>query len=170
MRALRSIAAAVCLTLIASTSLGKAEALPRSFVLKGLDGTDLRRDNLIGKVVLVQFWASWCVGCDRTMRMMQLWKQKHRLDVNYVTVSVDDSIADADRFFSDKSPSFQAFKKFSYFDMDAHLATELGVSAVPSTLLISADGKILYRITGHPSVKDLDVLTTLASQAALATN
>jgi len=97
-----------------------------------------------GKVVIVDFWASWCVPCRRSFPWLNAMHQKYA-DEGLVIIGVN---LDADRseamMFLEKFPP-----EFSiYHDETKDLAREFGVVAMPSSYLIGRDGDIRQKHFG----------------------
>ncbi len=94
-----------------------------------------------GKAVLVHFWASWCGPCRHEMPLLTRWLKQHP-DVTIIPVSLDDSMADAQKFLNS-----------NHFDLPAQLtdqaqAMAMGARGLPTTLVVAADGDIAARQIG----------------------
>lgn len=117
-----------------------------------------------GETLLLQFWASWCHSCGGIMwEMDELVSQTSGL--RYIAVSLDERPADAREYIR----AHKLFEKYSdrYFvDADKELSASLGVTTVPTVLLVDAEGRILARKSGHLNSADLNELQA----AARATN
>jgi len=141
----------------AGNLLGKersVSSLPPVVNLAGLTGGSLDRAGLKDKVVVMQFWASWCVGCDKVM--LELEKRlKDRKDILFVPVSVDEDMKSARSYFTHK-PHVKSLEQCSFHDVDTSLAGALGVTSVPAVAIIGRDGKVIEMETGHPGSKRFD--------------
>lgn len=119
-------------------------------VLTVLCGTTVRAEDSLdlseyhGKVVLLDFWASWCVPCRRSFPWMNEMQQKYG-DAGLVIIAVNmDAEHDAAQSFLDDYPS-----EFTIiYAPDGELARELGVIAMPSSFVIGRDGEIETRHLG----------------------
>jgi len=101
-------------------------------------------DSLQGKVVLVDFWASWCGPCLKSFPWMNGLHAKHADDglvILAVNVDQDRSLADA---FMKKTPAQFRVE----YDSQGTLAKSFGVEAMPTSFLIGRDGKIHARHAG----------------------
>jgi thiol-disulfide isomerase/thioredoxin len=97
-----------------------------------------------GKVVVVDFWASWCVPCRRSFPWMNTMTEKYADDgLVIVAVNLDKDRAAADAFLAEIPADFEI-----EFDPDATIAREYGVEAMPSSLVFGRDGKLVARHLG----------------------
>jgi cytochrome c biogenesis protein CcmG/thiol:disulfide interchange protein DsbE len=115
-----------------------------------------------GRVVWVDFWASWCVPCRRSFPWLNAMQAKHGPQgLQIIAVNLDKDRALADRFLAEVPAQFAL-----RFDPAAALAKEFGVQAMPSSFLIDADGTVLAT---HSGFKTADVAAyERAIEAALA--
>jgi len=110
---------------------------------------DFDLDNYNGKVVLIDFWASWCVPCRRSFPWMNDMHTKYHDDgLVIVAVNVDNDPAAADRFLSDYPARFQV-----HFDEDKTMVREYEVVAMPSSFLVGRDGRVVERHLGFKVMK-----------------
>jgi thiol-disulfide isomerase/thioredoxin len=97
-----------------------------------------------GRVVWVDFWASWCAPCRRSFPWMNRMYHKYsRQGLQIIAVNLDSDRKAADRFLRETPADF-AVK----FDPDGKLATEFDVQAMPSSYLLDASGNVLQRHFG----------------------
>lgn len=97
-----------------------------------------------GNVVVVDFWASWCVPCRRSFPWLDEMQQKYAADgLVVIGVNEDDAAADADAFLRSFPVSFQIVR-----DADGALAREFDLVAMPSTYVIDRNGEIATRHLG----------------------
>jgi cytochrome c biogenesis protein CcmG, thiol:disulfide interchange protein DsbE len=108
---------------------------------------------LKGKVVYLDFWASWCVPCRQSFPWMTELQRKLEKDgLVIVAVNLDQERADAEHFLSEFMPSFRVA-----FDPKGALAERYHVNGMPTSVLIGRDGKALTVHQGFRS-KDRDAL------------
>ena len=113
--------------------------LPASATEEVLDLTQYE-----GKVVVVDFWASWCVPCRRSFPWLNSMHAKYADDgLVIVGVNLDHARADADSFLDEFPANFRI-----YFDDSKELANEFDVVAMPSSYLLGRDGEIQERHFG----------------------
>ena len=136
-------------TIAAATALCVALAAPAARALDaGQSAPDIelpgaavapRLAALKGKVVYVDFWASWCGPCRQSFPWMNDMQQKYGAQgLQIVAVNVDAKRADADQFLSEVPARFALA-----FDPKGDGARRIGVKAMPTALLIGADGRVV---------------------------
>lgn len=91
-----------------------------------------------GKVVVVDFWASWCVPCRRSFPWLNDMHAKYAdQGLVIIGVNVDANRDDATAFLGKYPVDFRI-----HFDTTAALASEYGVEAMPSSFVVGRDGQI----------------------------
>jgi cytochrome c biogenesis protein CcmG/thiol:disulfide interchange protein DsbE len=97
-----------------------------------------------GKVVVVDFWASWCVPCRRSFPWLNDMHAKYaEQGLVVIGVNVDANQKDAAAFLEDYPAAFNI-----HYDTEAIMAKEFGVEAMPSSFVIGRDGQIRARHLG----------------------
>jgi thiol-disulfide isomerase/thioredoxin len=97
-----------------------------------------------GKVVVLDFWASWCVPCRRSFPWLNEMHARYGDDgLVIIGVNLDQERSEAEAFLQEFPAQFQI-----YFDVSKALATEYEVVAMPSSYLLGPDGEILKRHYG----------------------
>ena len=101
-------------------------------------------NELQGKVVLVDFWASWCAPCLQSFPWMNNLHARHAGDgLVIVAVNLDQDRALADAFLNRVPAQFRV-----EYDPSGSLAKSFGVEAMPTSFLIGRDGKVRARHAG----------------------
>lgn len=104
----------------------------------------LNLDAYRGQVVLLDFWASWCVPCRRSFPWMNQMQQKYGgQGLVIIGVNMDASSSDAESFLQDYPAQFTIVS-----DPGGTLARQFEVEAMPSSYLIGRDGVIASRHLG----------------------
>jgi thiol-disulfide isomerase/thioredoxin len=145
-RRLLSLAIVALLTLAASGREGPDR--PASLSLKDLHGAKARLSDLRGKIVVLNFWATWCEPCNAEMPMvLAAAKAYEGKGVVFVGASVD--LPETQR----KVPQFVSRMRLDYpiwigATDDDMKRLELG-NEVPGTAFLDADGVVRARILGQ---------------------
>jgi thiol-disulfide isomerase/thioredoxin len=165
-RLLYSVLVAV-LSLHATIAFALPERLPDRFAFLNLSGIRHGGSNdFADGFTVIQFWASWCVGCGPTMSTIAKW-QRGKSNIRYLALSVDDEVRDAKSYFSGKNTSLKPFMKYSYFDETGKFAESLNVPGVPFVLVADGSGKIVWHHYGHFSSRELLKLKKLTHTSKL---
>ena len=132
--------AALCVaTLVAPAAWSVETGAPAPDLnLPGLkEAVDLAK--LKGKVVYVDFWASWCGPCKQSFPWMNDMQAKYEgQGLQIVGVNLDAKRDDADKFLAQTPARFTVA-----FDAKAESAKRYGVKSMPTSVLIGRDGKVL---------------------------
>ena len=126
------------------------EAAP-NFSLKGPNGVEVSLASLKGRVVLLDFWATWCGPCKKAMPGVQ--KLHERFAGKPVSVFGVDTW---ERGPADRAVKYMTDHGYTYgllFDGDG-LAKQYGMSGIPTFVLIGPDGKILFIGVGFHEGQD----------------
>ncbi len=105
--------------------------------LPGMQG-EIKLDELMGKVVYLDFWASWCKPCVKSFPWMKKIKKNYQaLDFEVLAISLDKERKLADAFLDKMQVNFLVG-----FDPEGVTATSYQLRGMPSSFLIGRDGKI----------------------------
>jgi thiol-disulfide isomerase/thioredoxin len=122
------------------------------FSLRTLDGRRFRLSSLRGKVVLLNFWATWCAPCRVEMPWLVEFSSRYRgAGLEIVGVSVDDD--------GDKVAAFVQARKVDYTIVlkdDAVAGAYGGLRFLPQTFFIGRDGKVIKWTYGVRSKDDFE--------------
>jgi peroxiredoxin len=140
-----AMTAALAMTSMAITSAGASSALAPSFTLPSRSGDTVSLGQLKGKVVMLNFWASWCGPCRQEMPLLeQMHKRYSALGFTLVGVNVDANSKDAEDWLSKTPVSFPVL-----FDRESKVSKMYEVSAMPSTVFIDRKGNVRYLHRGY---------------------
>ena len=111
------------------------------FTARRSDGTDVKLSELRGKVVLVDFWATWCGPCVAEMPNVKKLYAKHGgPQFEIVGVSLDRSRAEMDAFL--KAQGITWPQSFDGKAWENAVARQYGVASIPTTLLLDREGRV----------------------------
>ncbi len=114
------------------------------FTLTLFDGSMLRLEQLRGKVVFLNFWASWCVPCREEARDLEAaWRKYQTQDVVFVGVNIQDKEPDARAFLEEFGITYP-----NGVDHGSRIAIDYGVYGIPETFFIDREGRITYKHIG----------------------
>jgi thiol-disulfide isomerase/thioredoxin len=103
----------------------------------GLEGTV---PNIKGKVVYLDFWASWCAPCKASFPVLNRWQQQFgQKGFIVLGVSVDESVADMHRFLEKTPASFPIVRDASH-----KLVSVAAVNSMPTSFLVDRKGIIRH--------------------------
>jgi thiol-disulfide isomerase/thioredoxin len=125
-----------------SNTAMKTDALP-SFSLQDAAGKPVNLQELKGKKLLVNLWASWCPPCRQEMPSIQkLYNSVDTSKVFFALISLDENY--------DKAKSFIDARKISipvYFPME-NLPALFNVASIPTTFIFNENGNLVHRTDG----------------------
>jgi len=151
-------AAALLLALPALAAPGIGDKAP-DFKLKTLNGDkEISLADLRGKVVYLDFWASWCGPCRRSFPEVKKLHQEYKdKGMEVLAISLDRSPEPAIKFMAEQMAGFE-----SLFDMNGGVANGLfGVRSIPTTVIIGPDGTIAYSMIGFNPAKVGEIKSTI---------
>ena len=117
-----------------------------SFSLPTFTGEAIRLDDYLGRIVVLDFWASWCIPCRVAMPTLEALVRQYP-EVVLIGVSLDRRASDATAYLSTRTSDVLTAIWGSWSDASA-VAQRYGVGGIPRTFLIDRDG--IIRFTGHP--------------------
>ena len=120
------------------------------FQLSTFDGTSVHLAAFLGRPVVVNFWASWCVPCkDEQPALNAVW-QNYRDRVVFLGVDIQDTQRDALNFLRQYTMAYPAVS-----DPQGTVYINYGVVGMPETYLITRQGMIGRKIVGPVDPRDL---------------
>lgn len=123
------------------------------FKLKGEDGKTYQLSKFKGKLVLLNFWATWCPPCREEMPAMErAWQKLKDGNIIFLAVNVGETIDQIFPFTASYPVSFPLL-----MDEKGEVVKQYPVIGLPTTYIISTEGKVTHRIVGsrdwdHPSI------------------
>ena len=128
------LAAAVLICSGGASFAAKPAASPAPSATPALDMTQYK-----GKVVYVDFWASWCGPCKLSFPYMERLSHLPKSNFVLIAVNVDHQKNRADDFLRQFSGAVPVV-----FDQSGAIATQFNVKAMPTSFLIGKDGKVRF--------------------------
>ncbi len=127
---------------------------PMQFSLSGLDGGKLKLSSLKGSVVVVDFWATWCVPCRAQHPLYErvLDRFKTRKDVVFLSIDTDEDHSLVPGYLDRNH-----WSRTVYFEDG--LQRLLQISSIPTTILFDRNGRVASRMNGFLPDKFVDQLT-----------
>ena len=117
------------------------------FLLQSLDNESVALSDYRGRVVILDFWASWCSPCKATMPGLEALAQALSPDVVLLGVSLDQTAAKASKYLEDNN--YEAIiALYGTYAAAYGVSQTYGVSGIPKTYVIDQSGVIRY--VGHP--------------------
>jgi thiol-disulfide isomerase/thioredoxin len=126
----------------------RLERIP-TFEATTLSGHAVSNETLAGKLVLVEFWATWCPPCRSTLSFLGKLEDAHRDDVVVLPIAVS-SKEDEVRTLLDQMARTDGAPSSSVMGTDDLVARFGGVLAVPTVMIFGPDGKTAAVFYGAP--------------------
>lgn len=126
-------------------SVSKEQTFNYDFTVRDLDGKNLDMKELKGKVIFINLWATWCGPCRVEMPSIQnLYNSVDKDKIAFVMLSLDQENQQGKiiQFVKDKGFTFPVYQPAT------PLPSLLQVTTIPTTFIISADGKVKSRKVG----------------------
>jgi cytochrome c biogenesis protein CcmG, thiol:disulfide interchange protein DsbE len=131
----------------------RGETAPELVVQETLTG---KMPDTRGKVVLVDFWATWCPPCRKGIPELNELQKKFKDDL--VVIGISDEPASKVRDFMKKTPMEYTVA----IDQGKTMSTQVGVQGIPQVLIISTDGVVRWQ--GFPSSEEETLTAGIVKQ------
>jgi cytochrome c biogenesis protein CcmG/thiol:disulfide interchange protein DsbE len=148
------VAAAAALLLLpgaAAAAMGIGDVAP-DLVRTDLSGKPFALAGLRGKVVLLNFWATWCAPCREEMPVFSRWQLSYGpRGLSVVGVSMDDDVGAVRQMLAQRPVSYRLVMG------DAILAERFGgVLGLPLSYLLDAQGRVVARYQGEVNLPEIE--------------
>ena len=121
------------------------KSAPLHFTLKDMNGVSVRLDSFKGKVILLNFWATWCPPCELEIPWLVEIQRAHPNDVVVLGVSIDDTPEKLKPYAAGKQMNYPVLVGLDREDVQDAYGPLLGI---PVSVFIDRDGKISSRHSG----------------------
>ena len=129
-----------------------------AFNLLLFEGGTIRFEELKGKTVLINFWASWCPPCRAEAPALEAaWKTFKEGNVVFVGVNIQDKEEDARAFIKEFDITYR-----NGWDSTGRVAVNYGVWGIPETFFLDREGRITFK---HVGALSMPVITAKLDQA-----
>ena len=128
-----------------ATGAGATQSSAPDFTLRTMNGPNLRLAEQRGRVVMVNFWATWCGPCRQEMPQLDRLYQKYKSSgFVLLGVNVDEDVRKATDVAAKLGVTFPVL-----LDTDKAVSKLYDLSTMPSTVIIDRDGKVRYLHRGY---------------------
>jgi len=133
----------------ASSCPANAKPANMNFTLKDLENKDVKLTSLKGKVVLLDFWATWCGPCKIEIPWFIEFQEKYGKDgLQVVGVSIDDTLDKLKPYTAQMKMNYLVLQGLDHDDLQDAFGPMFGI---PVTVLISREGKVCTKHVGLSS-------------------
>ena len=139
---------------IKNLALSKNPKIYEEIVFKDSSGEDVSLDDFKGKLLILNFWATWCAPCREEMPSLDSLQSNSNFDnLKIFPINIgQENLSKSDSFF--KEIGVQDLD--IYFDAPITLAKKLSLRGVPTTILFNKKGEEFGRIMGSIDFNDPD--------------
>lgn len=120
---------------------GKLSLSP-SFKLKDLEGKSVQLADYKGKIVLLNFWATWCGPCQAEMPSMQAFYEKNKASgIVMLAINIGETEDIVRNYMEENAFTFPVL-----LDEDQQIALDYSIEGIPTTYIVGKDGHFLARL------------------------
>jgi thiol-disulfide isomerase/thioredoxin len=131
----------------------EGSAAPLQFTLKDMNGVDVKLANFKGKVILLNFWATWCGPCRAEIPSLVELQQQYGKDLVVLGVSVDDPIEKLKPYATEMKMNYPVLVGNGREDVQDAYGPLWGI---PVSVFIDRDGKIAQKHSGIASKEQFE--------------
>ena len=121
-----------------------AKVAPNFTLTNVKTGKPVSLSDFKGKVVVIDFWATWCIPCRKAIKFYEkLYRERHKAGLVVLAISIDQREKKLTSFLKKRPVSFPILH-----DPDKTLMKKYGVFKIPTTFIIDREGKIQNKYVG----------------------
>jgi len=130
-----------------------------SLIFEDFSGNEIELNDYHGKLVIINFWATWCAPCKKEMPSLdRLYQDKNFRNLQAFAVNMErPNKLKTEKFFTDLNIQ----KLEIFFDQNLNFVKEFKLRGVPTTILINKKGEEFARIIGEVNFQDKKFLKWL---------
>ena len=114
------------------------------FTLPDRSGIIHRLSDYKGRVVIINFWSTWCIPCRKEMPALErAWQRLKPSGAILLAIAMQDELESIEHFLKNSPVSFPVL-----LDSDGEIAKQWRVIGIPVTYILDTTGRIVYRATG----------------------
>lgn len=136
-----------------NTSDAQAPYIFPDFSLEKLEGTTAQLYDFKDKIIVINFWATWCHYCDQEMPLIETLSQNDKYQVLAINVGEDPETIH--KYLEEKGLTLDV-----YLDEDQSLAGQFSVTGFPTSVFLGPDFEYLYAYPGMLDQETLDSILT----------
>ena len=132
-----------------------------SLIFEDFSGNEINLEDYHGKLVIINFWATWCTSCKKEMPSLdKLYQSKNFKNLEVLAVNMEQpNKSKTQKFFTDlKIKNLEIF-----FDYNLNFVKKFKLRGVPTTILINKKGEEFARIIGEINFEDKKFLKWLSN-------
>jgi cytochrome c biogenesis protein CcmG/thiol:disulfide interchange protein DsbE len=127
------------------------KAAPLNYTLKDMNGKEAHLSDYKGKVIMLNFWATWCGPCQYEIPMFIKLQEKYRdQGLVFLGVSVDDEAPQLQAYAKEKKMNYPVLVGADHEELQEAYGPMVGI---PTTILIGRDGSICTKYMGAQSLE-----------------
>ena len=141
--------------------VGIDEGPAPDFTLELFGGGSVSLADLRGKVVLVDFWASWCPPCiEEAPTLNRIYEEYRDRGVEFLGVCIWDTTKTCEQFLGDYAVAYPTGR-----DAEGAILVDYGVKGIPEKFFIDAEGRVVRKFAGPVREEDVfrDILDDMLS-------
>jgi peroxiredoxin len=129
----------------------------RDFSVPMLDGVNQSLSGLKGKVVFLNFWATWCGPCVTEVQSMEVLYQRFKnRDFTMLGVDIQEPMEEVSAFMKDRRLTFPVG-----LDLNGRASSLYSITAIPTTYIIDRDGYIIASVRGSMNWNTPEIFATI---------